>query len=108
MSRRPAMLASSVRAIVAPLLRECPQECGVVNITRVDISADLSYVTVYVTAFKGSAAAMAYLEGRKKEFQKRLGGLQTHKTPQLRFRIDKTAEEGTRIDQLLERAAKAE
>ena len=106
MPRRLPMLATSVRTIISPVLRECPRQCGIVSITRVDVSADLSYVTVYVTSFKESTVALTFLESRQREFQKRLGALETHKTPILRFRIDKTAEEGTRIDQLLDRAAK--
>ena len=106
MARRLPMLASSIRAVVAPVLRECPQECGIVTITEVDVSADLSYVTVYISAFRETKVALAFLESRRSEFRKRLGALQTHKTPLLRFRVDRTIEEGNRIDALLERASK--
>ncbi len=105
MSNRPLLLATAVRKIISPVLRECPRECGVVTITDVDVSPDLSFATVYVSSLLQPKAAIAFLDGRQRELQKRMGTLQTHKTPKLRFRIDKTAEEGTRIDQLLKRAA---
>ena len=101
MSKRPAMLVSTVRELIAPALRECPRECGITAITQVDVSADLSYVTVYVSALKNPEEALAYLDGRRRELQKSLGRPQTHKTPQLRFRIDRRGEEGSRIDELL-------
>ena len=100
------MLATSIRKLIAPVLRDCPRECGIVSITRIDVSSDLSYVTVYFTALKESQLALKFLMSRERELRKILGQLQTHKTPQLRFRIDKTAEEGSRIDALLEKAFK--
>lgn len=77
-----------------------------VSITRVEVSADLSYVTIYITALMEPAKGLAFLDSRTKDLQRRLGALETHKTPKLRFRIDKTAEEGSRIDALIERASK--
>lgn len=100
------MLASSVRAIIAPILRACPQECGMVSITKVELASDLSYVTVYVSALSEVKRAVTFLEGRRKELQKHLGALETHKTPLLRFREDRTAQDGNRIDELLRRASK--
>ena len=102
MVKRTDMLASSVRAIIAPILRECPRECGVVAITEIDLSSDLSYATVYVSALRKPEIALQFLEERRSELQRRMGGLQTHKTPQVRFRLDRRAEEGSRIEKLLE------
>ena len=101
MSHRPSMLASSVREIIAPVLRECPPDCGIVAMTEVGVSSDLSFATVYVTALKNPDAALKFLESRKHEFQKRLARLETHKTPTLRFRLDRRSEEGNRLDELL-------
>ena len=101
MQKRTDMLSSSARKIVAPVLRECPQVCGIVAITEVDVSSDLSYVTVYVSALRKPEEALDFLQGRRRELQKALGGLKTHKTPQLRFRLDRRSEEGSRLDELL-------
>jgi ribosome-binding factor A len=97
MSHRPALLATTVRELIAPVLRMAPRECGIISITRVDVSADLSYATVYITALHNTKLAMEYLEKQKKEFQKNLGQLQSHRTPKLRFRIDESIEQATRI-----------
>ena len=99
------MLASSVRKLIAPVLRECPQECGIVSITDVEISSDLSYVTISVSALRNPEVALAFLETKKRELQHLLGQLQTHKTPKLRFRIDRRSEEGSKLEKLLERAS---
>lgn len=95
------MLETSVRKIIAPILRDCPQECGIVTITEVSVSSDLSFATILVSALRKPQAAMAFLESRMKPLQKEMGRLKTHKTPQLRFRLDQSSEKGSRIDQLL-------
>jgi ribosome-binding factor A len=105
MARRPDMLASTVRQLIAPILRECPPECGVVSISRVDISSDLSYATLYVSALKKPEVAIGFLEGKTKEMQRKLSALGTHRTPHLRFRLDTQLDEGNRIDELLKRAS---
>ena len=102
MTRRTDMLAPTIRKIIAPVLRECPRECGVMTITDIDLSSDLSYATVYVSSLTNPESALAFLERRRRELQKRMGALQTHKTPHLRFRLDTRAQEGNRIEQLLE------
>lgn len=100
------MLASSARKIIAPILRQCPRECGMVTITDVELSRDLSHVTVSISALKEPALALKFLMSRSRELQRLMGQLETHKTPMIRFRIDTTAEEGSRIDELLARASK--
>lgn len=101
MTKRTDRLASSVRAIIAPVLRECPRECGIVTITEVDISSDLAYATISISALREPTAALAYLESRRRDVQKAMGQLQTHKTPHVRFRLDRSAEQGSRIEKLL-------
>lgn len=96
------MLGSSVREIVAPVLRECPPECGIVSITGVEVSSDLSYATLSLSALQNPEAALAFLEGKRRDLQKRLVALQTHRIPKLRFRIDRAGEQGARIEKLLD------
>lgn len=100
------MLASEVRGIIAPVLRGCPQECGIVSITTVDLSTDSSYATVYISALQHPELALHFLQGERKELQHRLGKLEMRKVPQLRFRIDDSILKGARIDALLEEADK--
>ena len=101
MKKRTDMLESSVRKLIAPVLRDCPQECGIVTITEVEISSDLSFATLSIGVLRKPEAAMEFLETRRPQLQKILGQLKTHKTPKLRFRLDTTAERGSRIDKLL-------
>ncbi len=106
MSNRPLLLATSVRNLLSPILRECPPQCGIVTITDVLVTSDLSYVTLCISALNDPAAAIEFLQSRQKELQRKLGGLGTHKTPHLRFRIDTQSQKASRIDQLLEDASR--
>lgn len=106
-SKRPAMVGSVVREVVAPLLRECPQECGIVSLTEVAVSADLSYATCSVSALAVPERALEYLQSRMKDLQTQLGrALQIHRVPKIRFRIDRRSEQGERIDRLLEQESR--
>jgi len=95
------MLGSVIREIIAPVLRECPQECGVVTITNVVVSDDFSHATVSVSALQEPESALAFLEGKTRELQRGLSVLRRKRIPHLRFRLDHTAERGNRIDALL-------
>ncbi len=106
MSKRTQMLGSVVREIVAPALKTCPPECGIVTITTVDISSDSSYATVYVTAFKEPEKALEHLQEQRHELQRRMGKMERARIPLLRFRIDHSADEGNRIDELLGKLSK--
>ncbi|MBI2636206.1 ribosome-binding factor A [Candidatus Peregrinibacteria bacterium] len=99
--KRTDRLKSSVRRLIAPVLRECPRECGIVSITEIEVSPDLSYATVLVSALHKSGIAMEFLGKRRSALQRRMGKLQTHKTPLLRFRADLSSEQESRIDELL-------
>jgi ribosome-binding factor A len=106
MSHRPAMLATEVRSVIAPVLRRCPPACGIVSIARIDISTDSSYATVYITALEHADEALQFLRDEARELQRQLGKLPRRKIPLLRFRLDRGAEEGARIDKLLGEASK--
>ncbi len=95
------MLGSVVREMVAPVLRMCPPECGIVSITSVEISPDQSYATVYISALKEREKALEFLEEQRNDLQRKLGGMERARIPHLRFRIDTSADEGNRIDELL-------
>ncbi len=100
------MLATEVRSLIAPILRTCPQECGIVSITRVEISEDNAYATLYISALRESEQALTHLNGQRKDLQRRFAGMPSFKIPLLRFRIDDTVIRGMRIDQLLQEASK--
>lgn len=101
--KRPAMIASVVRSVVAPLLRACPQSCGIVSLTEVEVSEDIGFATCYVSALHEPEQAITFLQSHIPELKKGLGAaLQMHRAPFLRFRIDPRTERGSRIDKLLE------
>ena len=98
------MIASVVREIIAPALRGCPPACGIVTITRVEVSQDASYATVYISALKEPKLALASLEERLREIQHQVGKkLQIRLTPRVRFRLDESGERGAKIEQLIDR-----
>lgn len=69
--------------------------------TEVDVSPDLSYVTISISALQKPELAIEFLHSKQRELQRKLAGLQTHRTPKLRFTLDRTAERTSRLDQLL-------
>jgi ribosome-binding factor A len=95
------MLASVIRDIIAPILRECPQECGIVSITEIEVSDDFSYATVYISALTEPEAALQFLEARQMQLTRSMGQLYRKRIPSLRFRVDPRTERGGRIDELL-------
>jgi len=95
------MLASSIRELVAPILREAPPECGIVSLIDVQISDDRSWVTGLVSALREPELALEYLKQHTPDMQKRLGALGLQRMPRLRFRLDDRLVRGDRIDQLL-------
>ncbi len=100
------MLATEVRTIIAPALRAAPPACGIVTITRVEISDDASYATVYVSSLTEPKIALEYLNRERADLQRRFSKMPRKKIPLLRFRLDDTSERGMRIDKLLEEASK--
>ncbi len=78
---------------------------GFVTITRVRVSADLSYADVYFSVLDGS------WDSTKKQLEENRGALQVaigkdlrlKKMPRLRFKEDRSLEHVQRIENLLER-----
>ncbi len=95
------MLASEVRRLLGPALRECPPECGIVSLSEIEVSPDLSYVTAYVTALREPLMALAHLLEHTPELQHRLSALPLQRLPTLRFRLDERGDRASRIDTLL-------
>lgn len=95
------MLASVIREKIAPVLRECPRECGIVSITAVKVSPDLSFVDMTVSAFKEPEKALKYLKNEMKRLQKELTPLQLHRMPQIRFRLGADDGSVSRVEKIL-------
>lgn len=104
MSKRPKMLASVVREVIAPVLQKCPQQCGIASITEVEVSDDFSYATIYVSALREPERAVHFLQKRTKELQSKMGAIYRKKIPEIRFKSDTRSDKGDRIDNLLHEA----
>ena len=106
MVNRSTKLAGEVRSIIAPQLRECPSECGVVSITDVVVSDDCSFATVYISALSEPEIALTFFKKKEKQLQRSLSSLKNKRIPKLRFAYDKSSERGSRIENLLKQSDK--
>lgn len=104
MGKRPKMLASVIREVIAPVLRRCPPACKMVSITEVEVSEDFSHATVYVSALESEKVALEFLEKQQVFLQRSLGSLYRKRIPELRFRLDPRTDRGGHIDDLLRQA----
>ena len=104
MGKRPKMLASVVREVIAPVVRLCPPACKMVSITEVEVSEDFSYATVYISALEEPETALQFLEAKLPELKKQMGTIYRKRIPELRFRLDQTVDRGGKIDALLNEA----
>lgn len=103
MSKRPKMLASTIRELIAPIVRTCPKECGIVSISDIEVSTDFAYATLYISALQDPKRAIIYLESRHHDLQKSLSALNRKHIPILRFRVDPRGEKAGRIEELLDK-----
>ena len=101
LSRRTAMIGSEVRTLVAPVLRECPPECGMVAITEVSVAERLESITLYISSLKHPDLALTFLQKQSGALRQRLLPLGLRRLPVLHFRLDVRSERGARIEELL-------
>ena len=101
-------VSEDIKRAVITVIRELkdPRVAGkMLTIVRVDVSGDLSYAKVYVSALEGLDTAKAAVKGLKSAE----GYIKNHvskalhlrKTPELLFVADNSIEEGMKIDKLL-------
>ena len=101
MGKRPKMLASVVREVIAPVLHLCPKICKMVSITEVEVSQDFSYATVYISALEKQEKALEFLEKQLPTLRRSLGKIHRNRIPEIRFRLDPRIDRGGRVDDLL-------
>jgi ribosome-binding factor A len=74
------------------------------SVSDVEVSRDLDYAAVWVTALlpEQSAAAVKALNALAGEFRRSLSrGMRLRRVPELRFKYDDSVDKGERIDALL-------
>jgi ribosome-binding factor A len=108
MSQRTQRIADLVRQELAELIRRELRDprVGLVSISRVEVSSDLSYANVQVSALGTETertAALAGLESARGFLRRQLAHrLSLRMTPELRFFLDRGAEHSQRITELLD------
>ncbi|MBQ4153998.1 MAG: 30S ribosome-binding factor RbfA [Clostridia bacterium] len=87
-------ITSDVHMAMSQLLREVkdPRVSKLISIVKVDVSGDLSYATIYVSAIDGEEATLESVKGLKNAagfLRRELGSrLKLRKVPELRFVAD--------------------
>lgn len=101
-------ITSDIRITLSELLREVkdPRVSKLLSIVKVDVSGDLSYATVYVSAIEGFEATVASvkaLKGAQGFLRRELGSrLKIRKVPELRFVADDSIEQSANISKIID------
>ncbi len=101
-------ITSDIKIALSELLREIkdPRVSKLLSIVKVDVSGDLSYATVYVSAIEGyetTVASVKTLKGAAGFLRKELGArLTLRKVPELRFVADDSIEQSANISRIIE------
>lgn len=99
---------ADVQRELADLLREVkdPRVSKLLSIIKIDLSADLSYATVYVSAIEGYDKTVESVKGLKNAagyLRRELGArLKLRKTPELRFIADNSIEHSAHIAKIID------
>lgn len=84
-----------------------PRVGTLVSVTRVELTRDMSYATIYVTGQQGDSELLEGLESAKGFLRKKLAEeMTTFRIPELIFKYDDTSEYLGRIDMLLNQVGK--
>lgn len=100
-------ITSDIRLTLSSLLREIkdPRVSQLLSIVKVDVSGDLSYATVYVSAIEGSektAESVKALKNAAGFLRRELGSkLKLRKVPELRFVADDSIEQSANISRII-------
>ena len=101
-------VTSDVKIALSELLREVkdPRVSKLLSIVKVDISGDLSYATIYVSAIEGyetTVASVKALKGASGYLRRELGSrLKLRKVPELRFIADDSINISANISRIIE------
>ncbi len=100
--------AADIQRELADLFREMkdPRVSKLLSIVKVDVSGDLSYATVYVSAIEGFEKTVESVKGLKNAagfLRRELGvRLKLRKTPELRFVADNSIEHSANIAKIID------
>lgn len=101
-------ITQDVKVTLSELLRDVkdPRISKLLSIVKVDVSGDLSYATVYVSAIEGfetTVNSVKALKGAAGFLRRELGmRLRLRKVPELRFVADDSIEQSANISKIIE------
>ena len=102
-------VTSDIRLCMSELLREVkdPRVSKMLSIVKLDVSGDMSYATVYVSAIEGSEKTAESVKALNKSaagyIRRELGArLKLRKVPELRFIADNSIENSAHISKIIE------
>ena len=103
----------AIKTALSELLRSVkdPRVSQLLSIIKLDVSGDMSYATVYVSALEGREATEQSVKALNKSaagfLRKQLGNsLHLRKVPQLRFVADDSIEKSAEISQIIDSFSK--
>lgn len=100
-------ITSDIKMMLAEILRDVkdPRVSKLLSIVKVDVSGDLSYATVYVSAIEGYEKTVESVKALKNAagyIRRELGArLTLRKVPELRFIADNSIEKSTEISKII-------
>ena len=102
-------VTSDIRLCLSELLREVkdPRVSKMLSIVKLDVTGDMSYATVYVSAIEGSEKTAESVKALNKSaagyIRRELGcRLKLRKVPELRFVADNSIENSAHISKIIE------
>ncbi|MFH1220724.1 MAG: 30S ribosome-binding factor RbfA [Candidatus Eisenbacteria bacterium] len=105
LDRLGGQIQEEVSDIILRKLRD--PRIGFVTVTKVRVSADLSYASIYISVMGGAEdidRSLESLEGASSFIRSEMGKrLKIRHIPEIRFHYDDTEIKGARIDSLLKR-----
>ena len=115
MSIRPERVAERIKREVAEILESelrDPRLHGIVSVTDVEVTGDLSYARIFVSLLEQGPArerALQALASAAPFVRRQLAPrLSLREVPEIRFLLDTSIEKGARVEELLRRLAEGE
>lgn len=101
-------ITSDIKITLSELLRDIkdPRVSKLLSIVKVDVSGDLSYATIYLSAIEGyeqTVTSVKALKGAAGYLRRELGSrLTLRKIPELRFVADDSINQSANISRIIE------
>ncbi len=101
-------ITSDIRIALSELFRDLkdPRISSLLSIVKINVSGDLSYATVYISAIEGREATAQSVKGLKNAsgyLRRELGSrLSLRKVPELRFVADDSIEKSAHISRIID------